>query len=243
MQKIYQDEMLLRTIQCDFMGKWRPGAIFEAMQEASGMHSYLLGCGRDVLVKQNVVWVLSRIEVQMEKYPGIADTVRVETFPAPNRRWFFPRYFTFKDQAGNLLGSASSLWVLLDIVSRKMVPPGDVARLIPDNSDLTLPMGLPETAWEAEGVEELSVRMPAYTDLDVNQHVNNTKYADWLCDALGIEALRENCLKSICINYEQEVRPGQEVTLRLKRNGQDFSLYGFHGEQRCFAISGKLMPR
>ncbi len=243
MQKTYQEEMLLRTSNCDFMGTWRPSAIFEAMQEASGMHSHLLGCGRDVLIEKGIVWVLSRVEVQMEKYPRIGDRVTVETFPVKNRRWFFPRYFVFKDEQGNRLGYACSLWVLLDISTRKMAPPDVVLPLIPDNSDLTPPMGLPATVMEAGGLETEAIRQPAYTDLDVNFHVNNARYMDWLCDALGWEVLEKRCLASVCINYDAEVRPDQEVKLALALNGDAFSLFGYHDGKRHFEIGGFLRDR
>ena len=243
MDKIYQETFLLRTSQCDYRGTWRPSAIFEAMQEASGMHSHLLGCGRDALIQQGFVWVLSRMEVQMGKYPGVGDTVTVETYPMNNRRWFFPRFFIFRNEQGDELGCASSLWVLLDLETRKMAPPDRVVHLIPDNSDLTAPMGLPSAAVEADGEESRFTRVPAYTDLDVNNHVNNARYVDWLCDALGYETLERQTLRNICINYEAEVRPDQAVELKLKQHGEAFSLSGYHGEKRHFGISGALMDR
>jgi medium-chain acyl-[acyl-carrier-protein] hydrolase len=243
MDKIYQETFLLRTSQCDFRGTWRPSAIFEAMQEASGMHSHLLGCGRDALIKQGYVWVLSRMEVQMCKYPGVGDTVTVETFPMNNRRWFFPRYFIFRNVQGDELGYSSSLWVLLDLETRKMAPPDKIVHLIPDNSDLTAPMGLPSTVMEAEGKEKLFTRTPAYSDLDVNNHVNNARYVDWLCDALGYETLGKQTLRTICINYEAEVRPEQAVELKLTQQGGAFSLSGYHEDKRHFSIGGTLMDR
>ena len=243
MQKTYQEEILLRTCDCDFRGTWRPSAIFEAMQEASGIHSHLLGCGRDVLLQQGIVWVLSRVEVRMDRYPRIGDRITVETFPMNNRRWFFPRYFVFRDAAGKPLGCAANLWVLLDIHTRKMAPPDQVISLIPDNSDLTAPMGFPAAVAEAGGEERLSSRMPCYTDLDVNNHVNNARYVDWLCDALGYELLGNKCLQSICVNYDAEVRPDQEMALKLQRNGDAFSLFGTHREKRHFDIGGQLMNR
>jgi acyl-ACP thioesterase len=243
MDKIYQETFLLRTSQCDFRGTWRPSAIFEAMQEASGMHSHLLGCGRDALMQEGYVWVLSRMEVQMNKYPGVGDRVLVETFPMNNRRWFFPRFFIFRNEQGDELGSASSLWVLLDLETRKMAPPDRVVHLIPDNSDLTAPMGLPSAAAEVEGEERLFNRVPAYTDLDVNNHVNNARYVDWLCDALGYDILERKTLRSICINYEAEVRPDQAVALKLALRGDTFSLSGYHMEKRHFGIGGTLMDR
>ena len=241
--KIYRDEFVLRTCNCDFQGAWRPSAILETMQEAAGMHSEILGCGREPLLKQNAVWVLTRSEVQMERYPGVGETVCVETFPMPNRRWFFPRYYLFKTDQGEVLGKASTLWVLLDPVSRKMLPPGGVADLIPDNSDLTPPIGMPATVEAVEGEKKIFSRLPAYTDLDVNQHVNNTRYADWACDALGIDCMREKCLASMQVNYHAEVLPGQEIILHAVCSGENYQVSGYREEKLHFEIGGRLAKR
>ena len=57
MYKTYETSFILRSCDCDVNGCWRPGAILEALQEAAGAHSELLGCGRDELLRQNAVWV------------------------------------------------------------------------------------------------------------------------------------------------------------------------------------------
>ncbi|MBR1586178.1 MAG: hypothetical protein IJ662_11600 [Clostridia bacterium] len=241
--KTYQETMTLRTCDCDLMGAWRPSAILTAMQEAAGMHSEQLGCGRNALLENRIVWVLSRCEVRMEEYPIIGDTVTVETFPTANRRWFFPRYYWFRNGEGRLIGTAGTLWVLLNVDDRRMVAPGDVAATIPDNSDLTPPMGTPGTVEAVEGPEIILPRVPHYFDLDVNQHVNNTRYADWACDALGVEAMRENCLKTMLINYAAEVRPDQEMQLHVTRAGSAYRVAGYHEGKMHFEIGGELGRR
>ncbi len=243
MLNTYQEDLLLRTRDCDYQGTWRLSSIFEAMQEVSGVHSHLLGCGREVLFEMGIVWILSRVEVHIDAYPCIGDTVTVETFPVKNRRWFFPRYFVFKNSLGNRIGYACSLWALLDIQTRKMASPDVAIPFIPDNSSLELPMGLPSTVIEIGGEDTLLQRKPAYTDLDVNYHVNNAKYMDWLCDALGYELLKEKCIASVSVNYDAEVCPDQDMTLKLQRDGDAFSLFGFHKDKRHFEIGGILQHR
>lgn len=241
--KTYRETWVLRTCDCDFTGFWRPGAILTAMQEAAGMHSQLLGCGRDALLKDRIVWVLSRSEVRMAAYPQPGDTVTVETFPMPLRRWFFPRYFVFRNGQGEQIGCAGTLWVLLNLDDRKMAPPGSVAAAIPDNSDLTPPMGLPGTVDEVPGEERTLLRTPQYFDLDVNQHVNNTRYADWACDALGVEVMRAYCLDTLRINFAAEVRPDQEITLRVSRDGLLYRVAGYREDRMHFEVGGTLRKR
>ncbi len=239
----YDETFSLRSRDCDLNEVWRPSAILETMQDTAGAHSKLLGCGREDLVKNNIVWVLSRCEIQMDRYPHSGETVTVHTFPVPTRICFFPRYFIFTDARGEMIGKAGSLWLLLDLGTRRMMPPGEVGRLIPDNRNLSVPMNLPATVGNLQGEEFVSEYHPVYTDLDVNGHVNNARYADWLCNTLGIEIMREYEPDHLILNYNHEVLPGSVVTLRRIMKNSEFRLSGTMKGKSAFEIGGTLRKR
>lgn len=243
MQKTYQEWIQLRTRDCDRFGQWKPSAVLEAMQDAAGQHSTLLGCGRETLVEKGIVWVITRCETRFETCPSVLDRVQIETFPMPLRHWLFPRYFIFRDAEGNRLGAASTFWVLFDLKNRCMLEPGEVARAIPDNSDLTPPIGAPGSPKRLQGQEHVSARMPAFCELDVNGHVNNARYADWLLDALGLETLQEFSVQTLRVNYASEILPGRQIALKLVRDGLAFYFTGSHEGKLCFEIGGTLQKR
>ena len=243
MNNTYDETFTLRPRDCDLNEKWRPSAILETMQDAAGAHSLLLGCGREELIKKNIVWVLSRCELHMDRYPSVGEQVSVHTFPTPPRICFFPRYFIFTDAHGEMIGKAGSLWLLLDLTTRRMLPPGDVARLIPDNRDLSVPMNLPATVGQLQGEEFVSEYHPVYTDLDVNGHMNNTRYADLLCNTLGIALMTEYEPERIILNYNHEVLPSHTVTVRrVLRDGQ-YRVSGSVEGTVAFDIGGTLRRR
>ncbi len=243
MLKSYEETFRLRVRDCDVNGVWRLSAILECMQEAAGAHSYLLGCGQDVLSKRDTAWVLSRCEIQMERYPAIGEEITVQTFPMPTRMYFFPRYYLFLDAQGHLIGKAGSLWLLLDLRTRHMLPPGDISRMIPDNRDLPVPMGLPSTVTALQGEEIVMDYTPVYTDLDVNRHVNNTRYADWLCNMMGLDRMTRFEPASVVINYNVEIRPEETVTLHRVLQGDEFRLSGILRGKSAFEIGGKFRIR
>lgn len=242
MQKTYQQSFRINSYQTDLNARMKPSAILEVMQEMAGAHAELLQIGRKQLLARNLVWILTRVEVRMERYPVFGETITVETFPMPNRRWFFPRYFIFRDESGMQIGCAGSLWALLDIQERKMSRPDAVLPLMPDNRDLTAPLGLPATVAEADAPAVEAARRTVYTDLDMNGHVNNTRYLDWCCNALGIDLLRDHVLASFALNYNQEILPGQDIRTELRCNGEQFSYSGFVGDVRHFDVGGTLQP-
>ncbi|MBP3454588.1 MAG: hypothetical protein J6M20_12885 [Clostridia bacterium] len=243
MMKTYREDVRILTKDCDLTGQWKPSAILEVMQELAGIHGTLIGVGRNALLQQGVVWVLTRVEVVMDRYPKIGDTVSIETFPMPVRRWFFPRYFIFRNEQGEEIGRAGSLWVLLDVNTRKMAKPDICAALMPDNSDLLAPLGLPATVTEVSGTLETGTHIPVYTDLDINGHVNNTKYMDWCCNALGIDTMKTHCLSRFDVNYNLEILPGQEIRSELRRLSNEFSFSGFNDSTRHFDVGGTLRER
>ena len=240
MSKTYIQEFRIASYQTDLTARMKPSAILEIMQEMGGAHAELLGVGRSSLMPLNLAWVLTRVEVRMERYPLSGEIITVETFPMPNRRVFFPRYFIFRDAQGKQIGCAASLWVVLDVTTRKMANAAQIVPLMPDNSDLTAPMGMPATVEEAPGEAAEAVRIPVYTDLDVNGHVNNTRYLDWCCNALGIDAMRRGAMLHFTLNFNQEILPGQEVRTVLHRDGNAFSFSGFEGDVRHFDVGGIL---
>lgn len=244
--KTYEEAFLLRTPHCDFTGHWRPSDILAVMQEMAGAHSYLLGCGREETLKENLVWVLSRTELVMDRYPALGETIRAQTFPTPNKRWFFPRYFLFYDEKDRVIGKAGTLWLLMDFAERKMAISQGVLGRLPDNADITPPLGMPGNIPLLEGDPLPLTREPAYTDIDINGHVNNTRYADWLCDALGLEVMREYEIARLVIHYTREVLPGDRLELALQRQGEGFRLAGLAGEvgeEKRFEMGGGLRKR
>ncbi len=243
MKKTFTAELELQTRDCDLTSAWRPAAVLEAMQEVAGAHSEQLGVGRQALLNRNIVWVITRMEVEMDRYPRYGDRITVETWPMATRRWFFPRYFVYRDAHGAELGRAASLWVLLDLGTRQMMKPDEIAACLPDNRDLPAPLGLPSPVTEVSGTLTGGVCHPAYSDMDMNRHVNNARYVDWACNALGIGCLEENELARFAVNYDAEVRPGRELRTELRRLDRAFSFCGFDGESRLFDVGGELRPR
>ena len=243
MMKTCEETITLRPRDCDLNDAWRPSSILASMQDISAEHALLLGCGREELLKKNIVWVLSRMELHMDRYPRGGEQIKLVTFPTPTRLSFFPRYYIMTDAHGEMIGKAGSLWLLMDIQTRRLMPAGDVARLIPDNRDLSVPMRLPAAVGALQGEEFVSTVRPLYTDLDVNGHVNNTRYADWLCNAMGIDMMRRFELESIIINYNHEVLPEQTVTLRRILRGNEFRLQGESDGKVAFEIGGLLRER
>ena len=86
-----------------------------------------------------------------------------------------------------------------------------------------------------------------YSDTDLNGHVNNTRYADFACDALEMEHLGPGrFLSSMQIGYLAECRPGEELLLWTKEQDGAHFVQGMDegGKSRFEAalIFGEVLP-
>lgn len=241
--KTLRETFVVRSYQTDPTDHLAPTALLQMMQEMAGAHAELLNVGNQLLTEHHLAWVLTRVEVRMQRYPKAHERLHITTFPMPNRRWLFPRYFLFHDDAGNEIGCAGTLWALLDVKERKIAPASPARERIPDNSDMAAPFGLPCTVSLPDAEALTGVHRPAYTDLDVNGHVNNTKYLDWCCNALGMEVLGTHAIRDFALNFHLEVLPGHTVQTELRRTEDRFSYSGFVDGQRHFDVGGTLVPR
>ena len=184
---------------------------------------------------------LLRNELRMVRYPVIDKQISIETFHTPTRHRMFPRYFILRDAEERIVGTASSLWVLMDLQSRQSIIPDEIASLLPDNSDLRPPMPLPARIMPITNGHDTEIRYhPSYTDLDANGHMNNARYADVLCNCLGVDMLRRHQVESITVNYFAEVLPEHQLLLILSQNKLQIRLAGTCEGKIAFEIGCRM---
>jgi len=63
-----------------------------------------------------------------------------------------------------------------------------------------------------------------YNEIDVNNHVNNTRYLDWAMDCFESEFYRMHHLKSFTLEFLGEMHWGDEVELLSGQDGTSFHI-------------------
>mgnify|MGYP000866924714 CR=1 FL=1 len=90
-----------------------------------------------------------------------------------------------------------------------------------------LPIKLPRIA--PEDCEVLGEQQAVYSRCDMNGHLNNTRYADIVCDAVPWEVWDTAQIRDFTISYHREVPRGECFTLRRARLAED--TFYFDGER------------
>jgi medium-chain acyl-[acyl-carrier-protein] hydrolase len=71
------------------------------MQESAYLHAEHLGVGHTQLAPLQMSWVLSRMRIEISRWPKWGDTVRLRTWPSGRDRLFYYRDFEIKDGDDN----------------------------------------------------------------------------------------------------------------------------------------------
>ena len=167
--------------------------------------------------------------------------VAVRTWPGKTKHMFFPRYYTFETE-GRTLGCASTLFVLMDLDERKIAPVSRLGEAMPEY-DIPAPLPFPGNLRALDGPVSRHEYLPVYTDLDMNQHVNNTRYVDWFMNQFPVEKHRRQMLSDLLVHYNAEVTPEEKLVMEVCQAGEASTLRGLHGDTICFAVEGLWRDR
>lgn len=208
----YQQEFAIHSYETNRFGNASLSSIFNFLIEIAWEHAQKLDWGFDALKSNNYFWVLSRIYIQIEKYPKWQDKIIVETWPTGTESIYAFREYSIKNEAGEVIISASSAWLILDLESKRIIRPDSLT----DNFQKfaqTIICRHPLKIKATNRAENLDFTPVVFTDLDINQHFNSVKYVERAINNYGIEFLNDHEVKEIEINYLKEGMPDDSLAV------------------------------
>ncbi|BDS82508.1 acyl-ACP thioesterase [Streptococcus pneumoniae] len=212
----YQMKMKIPFDMADMNGHIKlPDVILLSLQ-VSGMQSIELGVSdKAILEEYNLVWIIVEYDIEVVRLPRFAEEITIETEALSYNRLFCYRRFTIYNEAEQELIHMMATFVLMDRDSRKVhvVEPEIVAPYQSD-FDKKLIRGPKYESLEEPISKDYHVR---FYDLDMNGHVNNSKYLDWIFEVMGADFLTHYIPKKINLKYVKEVRPGGVITSAVER--------------------------
>ena len=231
----YERSFLLRSKDVDMYRRLRLSRLFELLQEAAITHTEELGMGREKTLDKGLLWVVTMQQAEILRMPEYDETVTLRSWPGETMHVFFPRNYQMEDSAGNILVKANALWMLVDEKSRRMVFP-DRCGVVIDGLVTGEELPLPSAPARLPCSEERVFTVP-FSYVDLNGHMNNTRYFDLMEDCIPA-ASEGKRLRSISTEYTNEICLGD--TLSLRWGAQDGAVYleGLLGKP-CFRMRMK----
>lgn len=225
MERIYQKNFTVSHTEVDAFGRLKASALLGFMQEVAGSHYDL--------TEGEYIWVVSRHHVVISRLPGAGETISMETWALPPTKAAFPRATVCYDDRGEELFRSISLWVLIRKDSRAMVLPGKVnLPMVTTVRGLELPN---PGSLAPRQFENSHSRRVYYSMLDVNGHMNNAKYLDWVEDLLPLSFHADNTIREFTICYLSEGMPDETVEIGYELNGKELRVEAVNQGSRVFA--------
>ncbi|MBQ7693033.1 MAG: hypothetical protein IJT29_05430 [Oscillospiraceae bacterium] len=220
---VYATQLRLRNKDVNLHRRLRTSVLFELMQEASIRHTEELGMGREMTLDRGLLWMVTLQRAEIARMPEYDELITLESWPGDTMHLLFPRYYRVLDEGGNALVSASALWALVDQETRRMVFP-DRHGVVIEGIETGKEIALPSPPRRAQGEAATGFSVP-FSYVDLNGHMNNTRYFD-LAEDLIPAAAEERILREIAIEYANEAKLGEEIRVTLEADGGTYYVSG-----------------
>jgi acyl-ACP thioesterase len=221
----YREAYGVRTYEADPWGRVSVRALLLLLQEAATAHAHLLDIAVRFLIDNRLAWVLTRLKLEMNRWPRSGDTISVETWPHAASRLMIERRFRVWGEDGAQLGEATTMWIVMDLDRRRPVrlPPFILDALRPILSDES-PASL-EKIPPVETADRQRVFEVRYADLDMVHHVNNAAYVQWATETTPQELWQSHLPALLDVHYLAECRFGDTVESDVQDTGDGAFLH------------------
>ena len=220
----YRESFKIRMNEADTKGFLRPDALTGLLQETAGNHAKKLQFDIADLQEKNCTWILHKLHFKMNGYPRWRDTITIETWPSSGNRLLAYRDFRILNQQNELLGLAVSHWIIFDLIKKRPVRiSNSILKLGADIEEHVLPV---DSDIVTSSEKDLKVRNRFevhFSDLDMNNHLNNTVYVRCILDSLPVKTAEAGYCKELIIKFKSEATYGNRIKSCLA--GLDDSAY------------------
>ena len=224
----YEKKLRLRSSDVDMHRRLRTSVLFGLMQEAAIAHTEQLGMGREKTLDRGALWIVTLQAAEIRRMPEYDEEVVLRSWPGRTMHVLFPRFCALDTARGEPLVRASALWTLIDSRTRRLVFP---ERLGVGIEGVSLPedeIPLPSAPVPIPAEETRDFTVP-FSYVDLNGHMNNTRYFDLAEDCIPAAA-EGRVLRAVGTEFSREARFGESFPLRWGHDGDRWYLTGGGGK-------------
>ena len=213
----------------DHRGLVKPGALLRYAQQIATMHAEAVGLTDEVYAATHTAFVLAKLALHVTRTPKVDEELTLITQPESCKRAVNKRVTRFLDAAGQEIAVIDSRWVLIDTEKRMILRkhPEPFQDQWAEDVPFTLPMKMQKPS--AEQCAPAGCFTADYSRCDMNGHMNNTRYADLICDALPWEVWDKGEVRDLLIFYHREIPRGESFALNRAQTGTN--RWYFNGER------------
>ncbi len=197
-------------------GNLKISSLLKMLQKAAGDDVNRTSLNYFSLAELNIAFVLTKMTLKILHDIKVYDELTIISHPRKTRGASFPRDFIIK-RGENIVAVARSMWVLIDLEKRTILRPsaidsiGSLATSDEDDFDLVDVRRI----INEDSLSRTNVHRVEYSMLDMNNHLNNTFYADFIYSSLSIlnKIPSTDAGLYMQINYKNEARLGDKIEI------------------------------
>lgn len=187
------------------------------------LHANHLGIGYDDLFPQGKAWVLSRLSIEVLRYPKINEHYSITTWVSSINRRFSERDFRLTDANGEVFAYGRSVWLTINLADRSL---GDLTGTDGLNEVLLDGVHAPIAPFPRLGAipaecDESYHYTFAYTDLDANRHVNSVVYFRLMTNCRDLDFYDTHAMRRVDIAFMHEAYYGQTASVCRTSHGDN----------------------
>lgn len=206
----YAEKFTIRANEVDNHGKATLPSLFSLFQEVAGNHALKLNFDISQLQEQNLTWMLHRMDVNIFRFPEWREEITIETWPAAGDALRAYRDYRILDKTGDLLGVCLSYWLMINLKTRRPARmPEEVLNMRLKNIEHVLEPKSTRLKPFQNADESYSLKV-RNSDLDMNNHVNNARYVEWIMEHYS--DTDSSRIKAIDIQFLKESVGGDSIT-------------------------------
>lgn len=212
----------VKFYECDIQQEMTLPMVLSVVVRASESQTYRLMKDKPQLLETlGLGWIITNYTIEVHRFPKQNEKIFVTTKAQEYNKFFCYRDFYIHDVEGQELISIKSVFALMNLEKRKVVPvpdevvtPYQAEKIKKIHRFPKVPL-LDETSAQSE---QYRVR---YFDLDGNRHVNNAKYVNWMLDTLDFKFLEQHQIQWMNIIFSKEVEYGAIIDSQYELQKQD----------------------
>lgn len=203
--------------ECNPQGEMPLTLLMRRIIEVATFHANSWGVGYARLIEDNHVWVLSRVTIEVTRFPRVNENYRLTTWIEDYNRHFSQRNMRLDDADGNPLGYVRTIWMVIDLTTRASVDISQLSYIRENISDLPCPiepMSRLRPIAEGHAVDYTF----GYMDCDFNRHVNTVRYLSHLMNLFDMDCYDRYFIHRMEISFIKETHYGETCQMVIDDN-------------------------
>lgn len=219
---VWTEQRSIGWLDVDVLGRLRPQTLYGYLLDAASNHALGTAYDYEPLAAKGLKWVMVKMQLVIWRQPRFGDRVTVETWAKRTDRLYLLRDFAVSSASGVRLVSATAVWLIMDEGRgrpHRWDAQANAWPWLPGRDELQTNLQKVPELQDGAQVDTFRVH---FSDIDVNRHVNATRYLQWIVDSHSQAQLEATELAEVELSFLAEALPNDEVVIYSEqRDGRE----------------------